>query len=117
MKQGTVKYSEEFANPIGLKKWYGIELPFDVDTENPVDVFNRAKVIVSLAAGVNPLLNENSIAPAPPTELPVINKAEERLGILIENASTKEELMNYKNDLTSPYLTNLFSSKLANFKK
>jgi len=114
MKQGTVRVSEEFVKPDGTKKWYAHEKQYNQDTEDPMDVFAKAE------AEMNAYIKKNSqvaingtIPPGPPTELPVINKAEERLGILIENSTTKEELMNYKNDVTTPYLSDLFSTKLS----
>lgn len=110
MKQGTVKFSKEFVTPIGLKEWVGIELEYDMNTECPREVLTNAKTIIEQWHNSN---NSTASQFAPPTEIPVINKAEERLGILIENATTIKELLNYKNDLTTPYLADLFSSKMA----
>lgn len=119
MKQGIVKFSKEFVTETGLKEWMGLE--WDVDTPfdevKAMEVFTKVKNFVCNYKSSNQGLFDNSYAPGPSTELPVINKAEERLGILIENASTKDELMNYKNDLSTPYLSNLFSAKLQNFKQ
>jgi hypothetical protein len=113
MKQGTVKYSEEFVTPIGLKKWFGVELQYDMDTEDPP--FDKAKMIVAMAAGVQISFNE-SLPLGPPIGLPVIDKAEERLGIKIDNASTMDDLLKYKNDLSTPYLSDLFAAKLTALK-
>jgi hypothetical protein len=110
MKTGTVKYSAEFRTIDGFSRWAGIELQYDMGAETFADVYARAVNELTHAItpkGVAPISN----SPAPPTEIPVINKAEERLGILIENAATKEELMTYKDSITTPYLADLFSSK------
>lgn len=113
MKQGTVKFSKEFITPIGLKEWASCEMEYDMSSENPKDVLTAAKNVVNeWYVSNNPAMPQM----APSTELPVINKAEERLAILIENAQTKEELMAYKNQITTPALSNLFSMKLQNFK-
>lgn len=112
MKIGTVRVSEEFIKPDGTKKWFSHERQYDMDTEDPLEVFAKADAIMTAFAKSNSQgILDNSIPPGPPTELPVINKAEERLGILIENATTPAELMAYKDNLTTPYLADLFSSK------
>lgn len=41
MKQGIIKYSQEFISPIGLKRWVGIEYPVDFDTDNPHEVLDK----------------------------------------------------------------------------
>jgi hypothetical protein len=110
MKTGTVRVSEEFIKPDGTKKWYAHEKQYNQDTEDPQDVFAKAEAEMNAYAKKSIQVTPQC-PPAPPTEIPVINKAEERLGILIENASTKEELMTYKDSLTTPYLADLFSSK------
>lgn len=117
MKQGIVKFSKEFISESGLKEWIGCEYQFDMDTEHPQDVYEQAKndVMLFREREVKRAI-ENSMSaysPAPPTGLPIINKAEERLGILIENASTKEELMGYKNDCSTVYLADLWATKLS----
>lgn len=116
MKTGTVRVSEEFIKPDGTKKWYAHEKQYNQDTEDPQDVFATAESEMNAY-----VKNSNQVTPqylpAPPTEIPVINKAEERLGILIENAATRDELMKYKDNLTSQYLANTFSAKLLNFKQ
>lgn len=35
MKQGTVRYSEEFMKPDGLKGWFSHEKQYDQDTQDP----------------------------------------------------------------------------------
>lgn len=110
MKQGIVKFSKEFITPTGLKEWVSLEWevrePFD--EAKAMETFMKVREFVCNSQpkeGIYPL--------GPPHELPVINKAEERLGILIENATTKEELMKHKNDASTPYLADLFSTKLS----
>lgn len=116
MKQGSVKFSKEFITPIGLKEWVGIEYPVDFEKDDIQEAFNYAKreVMKSQASTLGVPI---SSLPGPPNEIPVINKAEERLGILIENAFSMEELLKYKNDLSSPYLADLYSTKLSMLNK
>ncbi len=40
--QGTVKYSEEFITPTGLKRWVGLELPFEDTIHSPIDKLEEA---------------------------------------------------------------------------
>jgi hypothetical protein len=116
MKTGTVRVSEEFIKPDGTKKWYAHEKQYNQDTEDPQDVFAKAEAEMNSYAQKSIQVTPQ-YPPAPPIEIPVINKAEERLAILIENAESKEELMKYKDSLTSQYLANAFSAKLLNFKQ
>jgi len=76
MKQGTVKYSEEFVTAIGLKKWYGIELQYDMDTEDPP--FDKAKKIIAQAAGNNQIAIEASMPPGPPSVINIERTSEDR---------------------------------------
>lgn len=112
MKIDRVKLTLQFETMTD-KKWIGLEAEID-DGESADTALTRLKgIIEGWAKFSSPAFPDNSIPPGPSAELPVINKAEERLGILIENATTKEELMNYKNDANTPYLAELFSSKLT----
>jgi len=95
MKQGTVKYSEEFVTPIGLKKWFGVELQYDMDTEDPP--FDKAKSIVAKAAmtsiGNNHLSFDSSIAPGPSPVISVERTSEDqRIADLIGNIFACTEL-------------------------
>lgn len=56
MKQGIVKYSEEFVHPVtGLKRWVGIEYPIDFDNEIPEEAFLKAQIMVQQGyAAMNP---------------------------------------------------------------
>ncbi len=114
MKTGTVRVSEEFIKPDGTKKWYAHEKQYNQDTEEPSDVFAKAESEMNAyVKKSSQVILDNSTRLDPPTEIPVINKAEERLAILIENAKTMEELMAYKGSLSTPYLADLFSIKLG----
>jgi hypothetical protein len=104
MKIDTAKLSIEYVAQFG-NKWVTLGATLD-DTDDPIKSLDRLKETIENWAKKEPATQQ-----APPIEIPVINKAEERLGILIENASTKEELMAYKDNLTTPYLADLFSSK------
>lgn len=81
MKEGIVKYSEEFVNSVGLKKWRGIELPFDMNTENPLDVFAKAERIVVQSQG-----NSKEVV-FEGASIPVIqiDKEEKATGLYIED--------------------------------
>lgn len=111
--KGIAKNSQEYVDAIGLKRWLGLDLEFDQDVKSPEEALAEVELKVrnAIAKSNGQGILDNSIPPGPPTELPVINKAEERLGILIENATTQKELMAYKDNLTTPYLADLFSSK------
>lgn len=115
--KGIAKNSQEYVDAIGLKRWFGLDLEFDQDVKSPeealVEVESKVRNAIAKSNGQGIL--DSSIPPGPPTELPVINQAEERLS-LIENASTIEELMKYKDKLTSQYLADAFSTKLLKFK-
>ena len=118
MKIDRTKYTAHYENGVVVAQWVSVEMALDgANGESPLDALDRSKELVEqwYKSKNLPFASPSQIGPS--TELPVINKAEERLGILIENAATKDELMNYKNDLSTPYLSNLFSSKLQNFKQ
>lgn len=117
MKQGIVKFSKEFVDPYtGLKEWYSYEGPVGelLEGEDVQIAFKHARDQVIAAKAGHPIPGHVN-PPAPSTELPVINKAEERLGILIENATTREELMKYKDEAKTPYLADLISVRLSKF--
>lgn len=92
MKQGTVKYSQEFITPTGLKRWIGIEYPIDFDTEDFLAVYNKVKAMVLDCNDSAPPYTEQPSQIATSTELPVINRASERLLVLIDNADSFEKL-------------------------
>jgi hypothetical protein len=119
MNVASTKYTAHYENGIVVAQWISIEMALDgANGESALDALDRSQELVQKWYASKQITTiGNSIPPGPPTELPVINKAEERLAILIENASTKEELMKYKDNLTSQYLANVFSSKLLNFKQ
>ena len=104
MKIDNAKLSIEYVAQFG-NKWVTLGATLD-DTDIPEKCLDRLKETIENWAKKEPATQQ-----APPTEMPVINKAEERIGILIENATTKEELMAYKDSVTSPFLADLFSSK------
>ena len=121
MKITKVNYQKVFPISPYVNEKIGFEAEID-DTESPEQTLTTLKEIAEqwhkennkgLYIEVNQEYAHLVQPPRPSTELPVINKAEERLGILIENAASKEELMSYKNEITTPYLSNMFSNKLA----
>ena len=119
MKKGIVKFSKEFVTPIGLKEWVGIEIEYDMSSECPRDVLTNAKEIINGWHSLNNPASHTSGYPnlLNPEELPVINAAEERIGIEIENATTKEELIKHKDSLSTHYLADLYSTKLFQLNK
>jgi hypothetical protein len=44
--EGLIKYSEEFVTPTGLKKWVGIEIPYDINSQDPSELFAQAEIKV-----------------------------------------------------------------------
>lgn len=115
MKQGTVKYSKEFKTANG-SVWLGLENEYDMNSENPISVFERVEQTVhqfAKSSGLVLFTPIGVVSPAPPMELPVINKSEERLGILLENADTIDELMTYKNQCSTVYLAGLWTTRLS----
>lgn len=113
MKVDRTKYTAHYENGIVVAQWVSVEMALDTaNGESPLEALDLSQELVQQwYKSKNLPFGTNSIPPSPPTEIPVINKAEERLGILIENAATKEELMTYKDSITTPYLADLFSSK------
>ena len=118
MKIDRTKYTAHYENGVVVAQWISVEMALDTSNgESPLDALDKSEELVQQwYNSKNIPFNNSSMPPGPPAELPVINKAEERLGILIENAATKEELMNYKNDVTTTYLSDLFSTKLSMLK-
>jgi len=113
MKVDRTKYTVHRENGIVVAQWVSIEMSVDeANGENPLAALDRSMELEQQWFKSKNIGMPNGLPPGPPTEMPVINKAEERIGILIENATTKEELMKHKNELTTPYLSDLFGSKL-----
>jgi hypothetical protein len=116
-----IKVSYERIFPLApyVNEKIGFEATIDGSAESEKEALSKLKLIAEEChKALNPQLFQsngqlidNPTRLGPPIEIPVINKAEERLGILIENAASKEELMTYKDNLTTPYLADLFSSK------
>lgn len=113
MKVDRTKYTVHRENGFVVAQWVSIEMTVDeANGESPLSALDRSMELEQQWYKSKNML-PNGLPPGPPTEMPVINKADERLGILIENASTIKELLSYKNDLATPYLADLFSSKMA----
>ena len=89
MKEGIVKYSEEFVNSVGLKKWRGIELPFDMENEDPLDVFARAEsIVIKSQANMKEVQMDN-------VSIPVIQvqKEEKAIGLYVEDIMSCKSLL------------------------
>jgi hypothetical protein len=111
MKVDRVKLTVEVPTPMG-NQWIGLEGSIG---ENEDEKMALTQLRNTINAWAYP--SATGTLPMPPPygpsqEMPVINKAEERIGIDIENAKSKDELMGFKDKLTTPYLADLFSSKL-----
>lgn len=94
MQQATVKFSKEFITPSGLKEWVGIEWPVDADRgyQGVCDALDEVKGYLLTWHGKDRQAAPQQMQGPGPTGAPVINRAHERLLILIENAETIEEL-------------------------
>jgi hypothetical protein len=88
MKEGVVKYSEEIVNSVGLKKWRGIELPFDMENDDPLDVFARAESIVIRSQANMKEVQVDSVS------IPVIQvqKEEKAIGLYVEDIMSCKNL-------------------------
>jgi hypothetical protein len=109
MKIIKALYQKAFVVGPYLQEKIGLEIEIDGTCETPELALDQAKKIVEQWHKANNQITPQ--LPGPPTEIPVINKAEERLGILIENASTIAELKQYKDKLSTPHLADIFWSK------
>lgn len=111
MKVDRTKYTAHYENGMVVAQWISVEMALDgANGESPLDALDRSKELVEQ------WYKSKNIEPAAylsTHELPVINTAEERIGIEIENATTKADLMKYKDSLSTPYLADLYSTKLA----
>ncbi len=116
MKTGTIKYSQEFKLIDGSTKWWGIELEFNMDSEDPADVAEKARSLVyKFAQSSVPGFPDNSIPPGPPPVIQV--KPEDReIGLTVEwiNGFTDHKalsefklLVKGKPDLEEAYLKKL----------
>lgn len=89
MRQGIIKYSEEFINPVtGLKRWVGIEYPLDFDNEIPEEGFLKAKIMVQEGyAAMNPSYKQEYTAESIVTAIQAEPKLtiEETIRALSEN--------------------------------
>lgn len=108
MKQGTIKYSQEFISPTGLKRWVGIEMPVDFDTEDYLQVYENVASMVAICGTKQPNDLTGIPAQSAPTgeQLPTINREHQRLLDRIEDANTPEKIadlyksaMNTGNDM------------------
>jgi len=116
MKKGIVKYSEEFVSPIGLKSWRGIELEYDMSSEDPIEIFDNAKRIVERSASLsNPFSGYPNLL-NPDDNLPVITRKQEepQIGITPKSLMSCQDLVTLdsyqilikgKKDLELAYMT------------
>lgn len=94
MKQGTVRVSQEFTMPDGNKKWLAHERQYDMDTEDPLEVFAKADSIMNaFAKSSTPGFSDNSIPPGPPPVIAVERTSEDqRIAELIRDIYACTEL-------------------------
>lgn len=98
MKVDRTKFTAQYENGVIRAIWATVEVSLDSGlAESPHDAFDLSKKITDEWYAKQGTI-QPEYAPGPSTELPVINKAEERLLDLIEEALTIEELLKYKND-------------------
>lgn len=58
--QGTVKISEEFVTPTGLKKWIGIDFPYESTTHEPIERgVEAARIVREIAKKLGLILEIN----------------------------------------------------------
>lgn len=107
-----VTYQKAFVIGPYLQEKVGFEAEID-DAEDEKKALSTLKQIVEEWHKENNLIIVEPTQLGPPNELPIINKADERLGILIENAENMKQLMEFQNDISTPYLADLFSTKLS----
>lgn len=100
MKQGTVKFSKEFKTLTG-NVWLGIENEYDMNTEDPIDVFKRAEETIQQYAYASGLvfhidysaLPKDIPFPQPPSVINVERTSEDiRIAELIRNIYACTEL-------------------------
>lgn len=113
MRIDKVKYTAQYDEFGNIKaQWIGMEAVID-DTESPERQLDKIKEMTDSWYKKNTTITPNGYPNLlNPEELPVINTAEERIGIEIENTTTKDELLKYKDSLSTPYLAGLYSTKL-----
>lgn len=96
--EGTVKYSEEFYAPSGLKRWIGIEMTYNQDTQDPLEVLAKVEKTVRDYAG-GPYLNNDGLPPTldlgngpEPIQWGKPSSVEERIARLIEDINSCSEI-------------------------
>lgn len=112
MKVNIVTYQKVFPLSPYVNEKIGIEIQVD-EGESPEDAFIVAKQFVEDWHKVaHPELPPENGPTIPTGEVPVINRAEERVEMLIDQAATMQDLMNLKTHLSTPKLAKLFTQKL-----
>lgn len=93
MKQGTVKFSKEFRTLSG-NVWLGIENEYDMNTENPIDVFRRAEEAVQQYAKASGLIIQFETGDYVASTIPVVNKSEQdrEVGITTESILSSPDM-------------------------
>jgi hypothetical protein len=67
--EGLITYSEEFISSTGLKRWVGIKIPYDVNSQDPMEMFSKAEAKVQAFGNKQP----QNVS----VELPVIQVSKE----------------------------------------
>lgn len=100
MKVDRTKLTAEYENGVIKSVWVSVEVALDSGMgESAFDALDLSKNISDEWCKKNNLLQYvNPAQQAPIHELPTINRAEERLQELIEDAITREELEKYKDE-------------------
>lgn len=90
--KGIAKHSMEYVDPIGLKRWYGLELEFDQTSKHPLDAMAEVESLVKQAvikSGGQPTIDTGL-----PTVPPIIQvKPEDReVGVTVESIMSCHDL-------------------------
>lgn len=103
MKTGTVRVSEEFIKPDGTKKWFSHEKQYNIDTEDPLNVFANADAKISEYAKMSGQVILYNSQPSssglyesvPPGHPPIIqvNPGDREVGVTVESIMSCQDLI------------------------
>lgn len=94
---GTVKYTQEFTDQYGVKRWIGIELPYDITTRTPAEIFLEAEAAVKAHANtIGDVLQVPKPLPVTPVVQAEKNDAPIDIYQQIAACTTIEELSTFR---------------------
>ena len=120
MSKGTIKYSQEFKSEFG-NRWIGIDLvvnendDWDEKFKESLDMVNGwAKVSPKVVYDLHPSLQKTFSSIQVEQPLPSLDyKAKEKLEKLIDDATTVQELLAYKDEVWKHGLIDYYADKLG----